>query len=109
MTKIFYWHLVELDPVKTELTNRGVGEKDLREILVHIEEIIHHRTLSLIFDHLPSDHHKEFSLRLAKNPSGQEIWDFLYQKTQKDLNSEIKKNIRVIIMDVINDFDLDRL
>jgi len=107
MTKIFYWHLVELNPVKNELTKRGVEENDLREILIHIEEIIHHRILSLIFDLLPSDHHKEFSLRLAKNPSGQEIWDFLHQKTQKDLTSEVKKNIRVIISEILNDFELD--
>jgi hypothetical protein len=107
MTKIFYWHLVELDTVKTELVNRGVGENDLQEILIHIEEIIHHRTLSLVYDLLPSEHHKEFSLILTKNPCSPEIWNFLHRKTQKDLTFEVEKNIRTIISEILNDFEFD--
>lgn len=103
MTKIFYWHLVELSPVKTELAGRGVEEADLREILGHVEEIIHHRTLSLIYDQLPIEHHREFSYRLGKNPQAKEIWNFINEKSGKDLSLEIEKNIRDTISEILKD------
>lgn len=103
MTKIFYWHLVELSPIKTELVNRGVEETDLSEILEHVEEIIHHRVLSLVFDSLPVEHHQEFTLRLVKNPQNVEIWNFLKEKSKKNLSGEIGENIREIMNEILED------
>ena len=91
-----------------ELTNQGAGGADVEEILGHIEEIIHHRILSFIFDNLPAEHHKEFSLKLAKNPQNQEIWNFLQAKTEKDLTVEVENNIRRIISEILDDFVVDK-
>lgn len=108
MTKIFYWQLIELTPFRNELINRGVGESDLAEILEHVEEIIHHRTLNLVFDRLPPEHHREFSLNLAKNPQSQEMWGFLQEKTKMDLSPVIEQNIRSIILEILNEFEFDK-
>lgn len=105
MNKIFYWHLVEMSPLKTKLADRGVEESDLFEILDHVEEIIHHRTLSLIFDSLPIEHHQEFTSRLVKNPQAKEIWSFINEKAQKDLSLEIEKNIRETIMEILEELE----
>ncbi|MBI5356221.1 hypothetical protein HZB78_01245 [Candidatus Collierbacteria bacterium] len=105
MTNIFYWHLVELSPLKNELLSRGIENPDLAEIVDHVEEIIHHRTLSLVFDNLPPEHHREFSLRLAKNPRDPEIWEFLHQKIKKDLSISIEENIRLVISEILSELD----
>ena len=108
MTKIFYWHLIELSPLKTKLINRGVEDSDLSEILDHVEEIIHHRTLSFIFDSLPPEHHHEFTSKLAINPQNGEIWNFLKQRSKRDLSGEIGENIREIISEIVNEFEFDK-
>lgn len=106
MTNIFYWHLVELSPVKTELTGRGVEEADLVEILDHVEEIIHHRTLNLIYDNLPYQHHREFSNRFAKSPQSRDLLDFINEKSGKNLNLEIEKNIKETIREILKELKL---
>jgi hypothetical protein len=103
MTKIFYWHLVELSPLKTELVNRGIGDTDLTEILDHVEEIIHHRTLSLVYDQLPAEHHREFTVRLAKEPHNREIMVFLQQKSGVDIARLLKENIHLTMNEILED------
>ncbi|MEK7111688.1 MAG: hypothetical protein AAB856_03770 [Patescibacteria group bacterium] len=103
MTKIFYWHLIELSPLKTELVNRGIGDTDLTEILDHVEEIIHHRTLSLVYDNLPAKHHREFSYKLAKEPHKREIMVFLQQKSGVDIAELLAENIRLTINEILEE------
>lgn len=103
MTKIFYWHLVEFSPLKTELVKRGVAEKEISELLIEAEEIIHHKTLSLIFDYLPKQHHREFTIRLAKEPHNREIMVFLQQKSGVDIAQAMVENIRLTMNEILED------
>lgn len=103
MTKIFYWHLIEFNPLKTELVKKGITEKEISELLIEAEEIIHHKTLSLIFDHLPKQHHREFTIRLAKEPHNREIMVFLQQKSGIDIAQAMAENIRLIMNEILED------
>lgn len=103
MTKIFYWHLIEFSPLKTELVKKGIAKKEISELLIEAEEIIHHKTLSLIFDHLPKQHHREFTIRLAKEPHNMEIMVFLQQKSGVDITGILAENIRLTMNEILED------
>jgi hypothetical protein len=103
MTKIFYWHLVEFTLLKEELIKKGIAGKEIEEILIEVEEIIHHKTLSLIFDHLPKQHHREFAVRLANDPRDSEILVFLHQKSGTDVAKLLAENIRLIVNEILED------
>ena len=103
MNKIFYWHLIEFHPLKTELVKKGITEKEIEELLIEAEEIIHHKTLSLIFDHLPKQHHREFTIRLAKESHNREIMVFLQQKSGVDISRLLTENIRLTMNEILED------
>jgi hypothetical protein len=60
MSKVFYDHLVSLDDVEKALKKRKLSVEEREELWKIIDEMVHHRVVGCILEHLPSEHHGDF-------------------------------------------------
>lgn len=88
MSKIFYDHLIIIEEVEEIL--RGVEPEEKEELHRLVDEIIHHRVLGCILDHLPRKHHDEFLGRFHQAPYDESLIDYLQEKTAKEIDIEAK-------------------
>lgn len=88
MSKIFYDHLIIIEEVEGVL--RGVEPEEKEELHRLIDEMIHHRVLGCILDHLPRKHHEEFLDRFHQAPYDESLINYLQLKTAKEIDIEAK-------------------
>ena len=105
MSKIFYDHLVVLDEIEHHIRH-GVETPEEKEELWHlVDEIIHHRIIGCILDHLPKDKHKKFIKRLHMRPYDDGHLDYLKMHARDDIEDVIRsesEKIRLEIMELIS-------
>ncbi len=90
MSKIFYDHLIIFEEIDNALKGEGLEPEERDELHQLIDEMIHHRVLGCILDHLPREHHEEFLERFHQTPYDEGLIQYLQEKTPKDLDIEEK-------------------
>ena len=90
MSKIFYDHLIIFEEIDNALKGEGLESEERDELHQLIDEMIHHRVLGCILDHLPREHHEEFLERFHQTPYDEGLIQYLQEKTPKDLDIEEK-------------------
>lgn len=95
MAKLFYDHLIVLEEVENALKSEKLDSEEREELHQLIDEIIHHRVLGCILDHLPREHHEEFLDRLHQAPYDESLIGYLQEKTpsEVDMEEEIKEEV----------------
>lgn len=89
MSKVFYDHLIVIEDLEDKL--RGVEDTEEKEELHRlIDEMIHHRVLGCILDHLPREHHEEFLEKFHAAPYDDSLIDYLQKKTPQEVDIEEK-------------------
>jgi len=103
--KVFFSHLIEVDPLIMLVEEILQAEKEKLEILDMIDSTLHHRIVDRILQELDEQHHEIFMHEYSQNPSNEEILVFLKkqipdiekvicneaQLTQASLFEDIKK------------------
>lgn len=75
---VFYDHLISLDSVRPQLAQYLTNE-EIEEILLDLDEAIHHVVLKIIFQELPPHLHEDFLIRFRDEPADPHHLVFLRQ------------------------------
>lgn len=90
MSKLFYDHLIEIDELEDLIRAQEVESEEKEELYHLVDEMIHHRVLGCILDHLPKEHHEEFLTRFHSAPNDMRIIVFIQIKTPREIDMEEK-------------------
>ena len=89
MSKLFYDHLIVFEEIIYEIEGSNLHPEDKKQAKKLADEIIHHKVLIFILDHLPKAHHEEFLTRFYKAPYDLGHFKFLEEKIKHDIKSEL--------------------
>ena len=90
MSKLFYDHLIVLEEVENAFRQEDLDPEEREELHQLIDELIHHRVLGCILDHLPRSHHEEFLDKFHQAPYDEDLILYLQEKTPEDVDIEAK-------------------
>ncbi len=103
MSRVFYDHLIVFEEVET-IIKQSVETSDEREELWHlIDEIIHQKLLTSIFDVLPKSYHEEFLLKFHEAPYDEKHVAYLNEKIQGDIESLLKEEVEKLKKDLLHE------
>lgn len=103
MSKIFYDHLIVLEEVEDEITSSSKTHEEREELWGIVDDIIHHRVLGKILDHLPSEHHEDFMDRFHKKPHDERLIDYLNEKIEENVEEIIKQEIGNLAFELLQE------
>ena len=85
MSHIFYDHLIILDKLEKEINKAAETKEEKHELWRIVDEIIHHKILGCIFDHLPQEHHHDFLEKFHQTPHDNSLMEFLKEKVGENI------------------------
>lgn len=103
MTKVFYDHLVVIEDIEVEISKHEIETTARAEIMAIVDETLHHHVLTVIFDHLPKEHHERFLTRFAKAPHDETLLSFLKEHTATDMEKVIRDYARKIKREILQE------
>lgn len=89
MSKIFYDHLIVIEELEG-VVKRAQTHEEREELHRLVDEMIHHRVLGCILDHLPREHHEEFLEKFHAAPYDDSLIGYLQEKTPQEIDIEQK-------------------
>ena len=96
MSHIFYDKHLNLEHIQKEI-DKLTDSKEEREELYHIvDEYVHHKMLGCILGKLHRDHHEEFLTKFTENPHADELWDYLREKVEGDVDEFLREEVYTI-------------
>ncbi|MBI3289872.1 hypothetical protein HYZ78_00575 [Candidatus Microgenomates bacterium] len=103
MSKIFYDHLIIIEDLEGVVKSDSHEERE--ELHQLIDEMIHHRVLGCILDHLPRVHHEEFLEKFHEKPYDESLVNYLQEKTPQDVDIEekIKEEVAKLKKELLKD------
>ncbi|MBI2103468.1 hypothetical protein HYT59_00520 [Candidatus Woesebacteria bacterium] len=104
MSSIFYDHLISLDEVEKLIKESVEAPEEREELWQLIDEIIHHKVLGCIFDHLPKEHHAEFLEKIHKFPHDHKLISYLNNKITQNIEEIIKQEIGNLTYELLQEF-----
>lgn len=103
MSKVFFDHLIVLEEVEGHINKATETSEEKEELWRIVDEIIHHRVLGCIFDHLPHEHHDEFLNKIHERPHDEENISYLNEKIESDVKELIRKEISKLEADILRE------
>jgi len=103
MNKIFYDHLINIKEVIDELDHYELEVEEREELVAIIDETFHQHTLEIILTHLPSEHHQEFLDKFHQAPHDLQLFDFLKELTEIDIEEAIKGQAEKVKKEIFKD------
>ena len=103
MSKLFYDHLIVLEEVEIVIKEATETPEEREELWNLIDEIIHHRVLGCILDHLPYEHHHEFLEKMHSSPHDERHIHYLNEKTEKDVEELLQDEIKNLEKEIIRE------
>lgn len=104
MSRLFFDHLLNFEELQALISEVVELEEERHELWYLVDEIIHHKVLECVFDHLPHDHHEEFLQMFHKNPSDGLLIHFVNTRASVDFENTLAghlKNIKKELLDVM--------
>jgi hypothetical protein len=93
MSKIFYDKHLQLEHIQKEIDKLSDSKEEREELYRIVDEYVHHRMLGCILGKLPKDHHEEFLTKFTKEPHADELWDYLKEKIEGDIESFVRDEV----------------
>lgn len=93
MSKIFFDDLVILDDVDKEIKNISETLEEKEELWRLVDEIVNHRVMIGILDHLPHEHHHEFLTNFYESPHNESHLTYLNERIEDKIEDVITKEI----------------
>lgn len=104
MSLLFYDRWLDLERLERKIKKTIGKNEDFFEVCQIIDEVIQHRIILSILKVLPREHHRDFALLLARNPVGDEVLDFLKDKTKEDVMKVVKEAILILTLELTGIF-----
>jgi len=101
MSKIFYDEIINLKKVEKEIKKAVSTPEERDEIYQLIDEILHHRLLTVILEKLPKGKHEEFINKFAEKPHDEAHLEFLAEHIQEDVKEFIKSEVRMLSTEIL--------
>lgn len=103
MARLFYDHLIQLSEVEILIKQNASSKEEQEELWNLVEDIIHHKVLHTILDHLPRDHHNEFLEEFTKAPHDERHIQFLNDKSGKDIEDVIQNRMGHLEQEILSE------
>lgn len=105
MTKLFFDHLLNLDKLEKEIKKVAKTPEEREEIWHLVDEIIHHKALGCVLDHLPKDNHEEFIEMFTKAPHNESmIFDYLKDRISENIEEILARELGVVSSEILSEF-----
>ncbi len=102
---VFYDHLIDLKDIEEKIKNKGLSKEEHAELMLIIDEMIHHRVIGCILDKLPKTYHEEFLDHFADRPHDENLLAYLKDKVGEDLSGFIKNEVRLLASELHEEID----
>lgn len=97
MSKLFFDHLLDFKKLDNQIKKVAKTSEEREEIWLLVDEIIHHRALGCILDHLPVDSHEEFMTLFHKSPHNQDLlFGYLKNKVSENIEELLSQELGIV-------------
>jgi len=103
MSKIFYDDLVIFESLEVHIKNISQTPEEKEELWRIVDETLHHRMMGCILDYLPEELHEEFLEKFHLAPHDEGLFDYLNEKTQKDIRAFIKEEVSKLEQELLKE------
>lgn len=103
MSKVFYDHLIVLEEVDKHIKDSVETSEQREELWQIVDEIVHHRVLGCVLDHLPGEHHEEFLGKFHQAPHDESLLSYLREKIKKNIEELIKQEIGGLATEILEE------
>ncbi len=108
MTKLFFDDLIDLTEIDKQIKKVSKDSAEREELWKLVDEIVHHKVMGCILDHLPRDNHDEFLELFHKSPHDEVlIFEYLKKKVGDNIEELIRQEIGILSSDVLHDLTSD--
>jgi len=102
MSKLFFDDWLDLGKLEREIKKVARTYDEKTELWRIVDEIIHHKVIGCVLDHLPSTHHKEFVKKYLDAPHDEKLKDYLQDKIQADVKLLVREVVALAVAEIIN-------
>ena len=81
MSKPFFAEIIELSEFETHFQEHEVSAEELLDLLREVEELLHAKTLDIILEELPEEHHGDFLGVFHQDQDNIAHWIFLEERS----------------------------
>lgn len=103
MSKLFFDHILILDDVEKEINQITRTEEERHELWHIVDDIVHHRVLDVIFEHLAEEHHLEFLDKYHQSPYDEALTDYLSEKIGENIEELIKQELGGLASEILEE------
>jgi len=101
MSKVFYDDYINLNKLNKLINESVFSLEEKEEIWKIVDEIVHHRVLTVILNNLGEEYHVDFLEKFQSAPHDAEIFDFLDSKIQEDLKELLESEIDILEEEIL--------
>jgi hypothetical protein len=103
MSKLFFDDWLDLGKLEREIKKVARTYDEKTELWRIVDEIIHHKVIGCVLDHLPSVHHKEFVKKYLDTPHDEKLGDYLQDKIQVDVKVLVREVVALAVTEILNE------
>lgn len=103
MSKLFYDHLIFIDDLWQEIDLLELTVSEKTKLKNTVDEIMHTRVFTLLFDLLPQEFHEDFLKRFHARPYDVVHLGFITEKSGKDMHAEIVVLAKKVKIELLQD------
>lgn len=103
MSKLFFDHLIILEEVDVAIRKATETPEEREELWSLIDEIIHHRVMGCILDHLPHEHHNEFLEKVHERPHDEQHIHYLNERIESDIEEVVREEIKMLEEEIVKE------
>jgi hypothetical protein len=103
MSKVFYDKLIVLTDVEREVNSLSRTKEEKNELWEIIDDTVHQRVLSCLFENLPESSHQEFIDKFDLCPFDEGLFDYLTGKIGKNVEELIKNELGELAYEILQD------
>lgn len=101
MSKIYYDQLLDLQPVEKAIKKVAKTHEEKLELWQVVDEIVQHKIMNCILDHLPKELHSEYLEKFYSAPDDEKLLDYLKEKVKKDITLIFKEAVAVLVLELM--------
>jgi hypothetical protein len=101
MSKVFWDHFVAIEEIDVYVKEIVESEKERNKLWKRIDELLHVRILTAIFDNLPFNHHHDFLDRFHSSPYDEKLIEYLDEKIEASVEKIVKREVEEVKKDLL--------
>jgi hypothetical protein len=109
MSKLFFDHLVSLTHLEVVIKTSAQSKEEQEELWHLVDDIVQHKVMHTILDHLPNEHHNEFLEEFTKAPHDEAHVHYLKDKSGKDIEDIILREMRALDEELVKELNVTSL